>query len=228
MVLILAFILKKIFINKKFTNKASINMSLIPLHPILKYYTLSSFTTLLRYKSLLPTLVSNQLYKKSLILGASKLASKLRHTKRMPLLHRKVKTVEPLGSNSLVNYKFFNTYKQFFQKNLVPLVGGTPSYYLSDIKPLKTWKFLSIFLKSGDINQTPVRLKPRMLKLRHSDFKKTVCKKMRLRLMRSLLNKNLKYLTLTNSILNFKSLAKRLTKFKPLLRRLVAPVYVTK
>jgi hypothetical protein len=35
-------------------------------------------------------------------------------------------------------HHFFSLHKNPFTRNTIPLVGGIPSYYLSDIKPVKT------------------------------------------------------------------------------------------
>lgn len=125
-------------------------------------------------------------------------------------------------------HKFFISYKRFFDQNANPLVGGIPSYYLGDIKPIKNWKFSSLFPKSGEVDPTHLRCKAQQPKLKAVDFKQTVRKRLRLRLIRSFLNQNLKTPAITQHLLNFKSITKRLPKFKPLLRRIMAPMHISK
>ena len=172
--------------------------------------------------------VNPRLYTKALILKLRNLANKLVHIEPSCTTRNRNKLDNSLKSYGPFNHYSFSSYKSLFTKNMIPLIGGIPSYYLSDTKPIKSWKFANIFLKSGEVDPTYIRLKPRTVKLRHSDFKQTICKKIRLRLMRSLLNKNLKAPTITQNILNFKSLTKKLSRFKPLLKRIPAPTYITK
>ena len=210
-------ILKKITLNKE-----ALNLSLVKLHPAIKYYALSKINTLLRHKYLTSSFVINQLYSKNLTKKSMNFSTKLTSTFSQSPFPQGSITQKPFL------HRFFTPYKLFFIENKLPLVGSIPSYYLSDIKPLKTWKFLNIFLKSEDTNHAGVRVKPRILKLRPSDFKQTVCKKVRLRLIRSFLNQNVKTPITAQGILNFKTASKRFANFKPLLKRSLAPVYVSK
>lgn len=126
------------------------------------------------------------------------------------------------------NHYYFGLIKTLFTLNTIPLIGGVTSYYLSDIKLPKTWKFANGLYKAGDINYSYIKLKPRTRKLTYRDLKRSRLKRRRLQLMRSLLNTNLNLPTFARSILNFKTLTRRLRKFKPSLCWAPAPTYVFK
>ena len=221
--LILDFILKKTFVNKEIAH-----LSLMKLHPALKYYTLSQLAFIGKSKPFMLMSTTTRLLVKTLMPKITRFASKLTHGTAAVTVSRWGTNNKPRERQKPFIHHFFNTNKVSFNQNTIPLIGGIPSYYLSDIKPIKTWKFSNVFLKSGDVEPAHIKLRPRTTKLRPADFKQTVCKKIRLRLMRSLLNKNIKAPTATQNILNFKSLTKRLSKFKPMLKWVPAPVYITK
>lgn len=198
------------------------------LHPALKYYALSKFTDLSCYKSLITSLNTTRPHVQALTLKALNLTNRLVPKKQARHRFSFAPATTPLSKTKPFLHKLFNTYKSSFWKNMVPLVGNIPSYYLTDIKPIKSWKFLSVFPKSGDTDSTHVRLKSRTVKLRTSEFKQATCKRTRLRLVRKLLHNNVRTPSVTQSIWNFKSLTRRLAKFKPVLKRIQAPVYVSK
>ena len=62
---------------------------------------------------------------------------KLTHNKSIKFNRRLSKVNTLQKPESSFNHSQFNSYKYFFSKNMVPLTGGIPSYYLSDIKPIK-------------------------------------------------------------------------------------------
>lgn len=126
------------------------------------------------------------------------------------------------------NHAFIHNYKTYFSQNTIPLIGGIPSKYLSDIKPLKNWKFGSVFTKSGDTDSAQIALKPRKAKLSQANFKKTVRKKLRLRMMRLVSNNNIKNTYIEYNILNFKFAKKERSVFKVSLRRPITPTHIMK
>lgn len=198
------------------------------MHPALKYYTLSNLASTLKNKTLSLMSAHTRLFTKTLVSKMVRFSGKLTPSESAFDENKLSTRTTLLERQKPFIHHFFSLHKNPFTRNTIPLVGGIPSYYLSDIKPVKTWKFSNIFLKSGDIDTSQIKLKSQAPKLKPSDFKQTVCKKIRLRLIRSLLNKNLKNPTVGQGIFSFKSLTKRLPKFKPTLKRMPAPVYVTK
>ena len=170
----------------------------------------------------------SRLYSKNLVLRIKKFTTKSSYTSLQLISEKKSILPHQENSQKPFMHRFFSAYKLFFTKNKLPLVGNIPSYYLSDIKPVKSWKFLSVFPKSGEIDTTHVRIKPLLFKLKPSDFKQTVCKRVRLRLVRSFVYKDIKTPVVTKNILNFKTTAKKFSNFKPSLKRLPAPIYISK
>lgn len=203
-------------------------MSLIKLHPALKYYTLSKNFSTFRCKSLAPAYINTGFYTKTLLLKTLNFNSKIRQVSTRQLKRKFIETTKSVKNLKPFNHSLFSTYKSIFKGKELPLIGGIPSYYLSDIKPVKNWKFANVFLKSGETDSTYVRLKTRLIKNRPADFKRTICKRIRLRFMRLLLSKDLKTPTMSQHLLNFKPLTDRLLKFKPTLKRVTPPVYVAK
>ena len=179
-------------------------------------------------KSLISISANLKLYTKATTWKVVNFASKLKSNKPVYTTHKLSLSTRSLEAQKPFNHHYFSSYKFFFTQNMLPLTGGIPSFYLSDIKPTKNWKFTNIFHKSGDVDSTHVRLKPQIVKLKPSDFKQTICRKIRLRLMRLFLNRNLKTPMVATTILNFRSLTKRLAQFKPTLKRSQAPTYITK
>jgi len=194
------------------------------MHPSMKYSILHLNLHSKKLPNLVHTMLSGSLLLRSIVdkvINFSKKTSYSGHSKSPAL-----PTIQ--HPNRILIHSLFYQYKIFFDYNQIPLVGGTPSIYSTDLKPIRDWKLLNIFLENGDIDKSSISVRPRKRKATYRNYRLNSRRRYILRLIKSSRSNSVKHLTWVDSIYNLSFTTKLNSKFKVLLKRSLLPTTITK